>query len=1725
MRIFRLNVLFYHRLITGLHNGHTIIGRNLQAIPLLEDKEDRDILMTMDTVLSIDGYVPDYLMALVFVVEYQVGILHQKNAHLDPKAILAATQSKDPDNIISTATLGVCVYVPSDGKLIFTRNAPPKTSEDEGVDIEIPLLKDDTCTLLSPSPVIFDAKEEAIKPTDSVAESKVGASKDGLSFVGGTKASIMTSSTLALRKTNALKDSAAPSESDTMLGFDMKIIHPKYGELKHEQNTEDLLTMVDKVGLYVAGDGEMIAAGSDKEDEGPDDLPTIKEETKFDDKSRFHKRQRKVKKTESKFDDDASSVAESIITGDSDRSSLRIDPFFYGGRRGAEESEVDDRVSERSADFSERVPKREYRGRSVLGQAMLNAKLGARRGDAEFDDRDNAAERLYVASKSMVPLRGNEYFMRGLSRGAKARLNRHGIQDAIADSPYAELASGYNLISRVPTGKRAMDIEMEAFDKLSVHEINIQFGGFRAGGNTGMTVLPKEASTAFRAVFFSFQFYSCAPTRTEALRLLTADAGEVSVLVRDDPNVRNEPPLTLRFVIDCSRSSPFEAIEFTDYLAHKSLYVDMWDADSLLHIGTFGIPLRMLMRQGQPMVKHAIECDVINAEIVAPSHSGVTVLSIMENGPIVGEIVGSVNAIIANYGHEGKGPNKMVDKSYPVVPIEGLNWRAHGVDRPTQPNGPANRPKNSVRAKPLSATSPELSRALTDLRHTSHGGGASYRSLASARGFGSGSTLNYDEVVTIFKRFQGVTKGSVQYAGGLMTLMELPSMAIVLKKITRIYKLYGDSIAFKAELLRHANSSEELRGADLEEVLRVVAERTGVKLKPEECILFQQKLLNDDENGTVSATKVVTYISQEADRQDWVLVNNRLRLCAQKAELDGVDVEQMLADYDPKGEHFISTRKLKDFLTQLATYGKLSSADINLSCRVFARHSRGIDADRDPVSLAEVMAAFGKDYVGNLQARVQKLLQDNMPEVKYILRLLNDGNDNAVAGFYPYDRVEAVFRAIGVYSILSHNQVKGIIRKMDIKSSGNVSAAQVLSYLGVPFKASDLPSALNMETIDKEKLTAEYLLKLLLEKARSNGVAVDQAFRHFDANGDGFISRQELEEGLSKLNIFNEIPGWKNEIPAIVRKFDSSGDGMVSLPEFFAHLGIKDYAPNIIQRLTKIFAVATMKGLSFKDIFMELDTDQSGSIDEQELLEGLKKLGTFDGVTAKDAAAVVAQFDKNGDKHISINEFISYFSERVELVVKQRKIVNGLKVAKRFREVMKAAQGKGAAVKDIFDHLDKDKGGSISKNELATALSSLPHLKSLTSSDIDELLNAIDADNSGDITLDEFELFVNGELSRSKAGEIVEKKSFIEQVRETFGAAQSKGLTFEEFFHLVDKDRSGRITLEELESLIRRIPSFKNVSKNEIEKLFTAIDTDKSELISVEEFKEFIKTGRVEFERHKSERHLHIDEKENMIKRHEENDEENDPGNRVNDVKEKFIRHMRRISEIDGSLRGLLAYLDDDEDGLIKVSALMSLLRRESVFSTISERQVEDLLTPFIIPKEQLQLVPFLRFLEGHQREPRLIYADLDEDNSALHKIHEQDYHFSRDPEILAVEKKLRAFGRVLARKGVDVENEFKAFDVAGNGCIPRTDFVKVLSKLGMYLLEEGKVLKEGISPVDDLRRKQVTQIRQVKGLEGTYVRNVPNLARKMFMNEDLSSGDFKVSISFPLTLSPLTAP
>ena len=326
----------------------------------------------------------------------------------------------------------------------------------------------------------------------------------------------------------------------------------------------------------------------------------------------------------------------------------------------------------------------------------------------------------------------------------------------------------------------------------------------------------------------------------------------------------------------------------------------------------------------------------------------------------------------------------------------------------------------------------------------------------------------------------------------------------------------------------------------------------------------------------------------------------------------------------------------------------------------------------------------------------------------------------------------------------------------------------------------------------------------------------------------------------------------------MILKFDKSGDGNVSLKEFFAFLGAEDYVPNIIQRMTKIFAIATEKGLSFKDIFSELDGNKDGQLDSAELKKGLQSLGTFGDITVEDAVLVVKQFDHSGNGSISLEEFISFFSSRVKQAAEERMEKKNAQIIAKFIEIVNNTERKNAIISTLFEdnngRMNQEREKNISAGELSSALKTLPHLKSLSNEEVRVIVTSIDANLSGEISLKKFKGYIEMQIEKltphKKDGisrsTVQSDGDFATRLRAVFAKAVEKGLSVKSAFEHLDRDNNGQLSATEMHNALLKLPHFRDVSEEEVKRLVQILDSDSNGFISLEEFIFFVH-GNVDF--------------------------------------------------------------------------------------------------------------------------------------------------------------------------------------------------------------------------------------------------------------------------------------
>eukprot|EP00795_Rhopilema_esculentum_P007191 gene7191-12860_t len=189
-----------------------------------------------------------------------------------------------------------------------------------------------------------------------------------------------------------------------------------------------------------------------------------------------------------------------------------------------------------------------------------------------------------------------------LSRAAYAKLHGAGfpvITDSKGNPPFV-----------VDPGELLRyNVEQEEADSLQSNEIILQFLAI------SMCKHP--------VVFLTFQFYRFPQVSTErlCLRDLIKQTSQnlPCVLIKCDKEgkpVNTSPGLQVKYTVDPAYMQPGEKRSFIRYLHEQRMYIDLWDGESLMLIGSTSAELKYLMRQGKSSVQASLELDVTSVDYV-----------------------------------------------------------------------------------------------------------------------------------------------------------------------------------------------------------------------------------------------------------------------------------------------------------------------------------------------------------------------------------------------------------------------------------------------------------------------------------------------------------------------------------------------------------------------------------------------------------------------------------------------------------------------------------------------------------------------------------------------------------------------------------------------------------------------------------------------------------------------------------------------------------------------------------------------------------------------------------------------------------------------------------------------------------------------------------------------------------------------------------------------------
>jgi len=167
------------------------------------------------------------------------------------------------------------------------------------------------------------------------------------------------------------------------------------------------------------------------------------------------------------------------------------------------------------------------------------------------------------------------------------------------------------------------------------------------------------------------------------------------------------------------------------------------------------------------------------------------------------------------------------------------------------------------------------------------------------------------------------------------------------------------------------------------------------------------------------------------------------------------------------------------------------------------------------------------------------------------------------------------------------------------------------------------------------------------QQAGSGSGKADQAelarvFELFDKNGDGRITREELEDSLGKLGM--SVPG--DELASMIARIDANGDGCVDVEEFGElYRAIMDGddgragGEGAGAGEGEGGAAGEEADEDMREAFRVFDANGDGYITVDELGAVLSSLGLKQGRTAEECRRMIGRVDRDGDGRVDFHEF------------------------------------------------------------------------------------------------------------------------------------------------------------------------------------------------------------------------------------------------------------------------------------------------------------------------------------------------------------------------------------------------------------------------------------------------------------------------------------------------------
>jgi len=206
----------------------------------------------------------------------------------------------------------------------------------------------------------------------------------------------------------------------------------------------------------------------------------------------------------------------------------------------------------------------------------------------------------------------------------------------------------------------------------------------------------------------------------------------------------------------------------------------------------------------------------------------------------------------------------------------------------------------------------------------------------------------------------------------------------------------------------------------------------------------------------------------------------------------------------------------------------------------------------------------------------------------------------------------------------------------------------------------------------------------------------------------------------------------KDSLHAKFARMDELGSGVGSASQRSGDRERKGDAQKVARIVMEHLRESKAKLRDIKAMFKQMDANGDGKLSPMEFAKGLRQYGIGYDESMEYADNLMEVMDRDNDNAISIEEFINMFKAE--------------QIVRKFRDKLR-----GQDPHRVFDMLDTNQDGILSRTEFAQGLLDLGVTRGMSSGGIDDLMGLIDMDGNDAIDFHEF-LEIVGERGSGASG-------------------------------------------------------------------------------------------------------------------------------------------------------------------------------------------------------------------------------------------------------------------------------------------------------------------------------------------------------------------------------------